>query len=50
VLHIGDDPVADVIGATQAGMQAVWLNREAREWPTALAAPVRTISTLAEID
>jgi HAD superfamily hydrolase (TIGR01509 family) len=49
VLHIGDDPLADVVGAMQAGMQAVWLNRDAREWPRALAAPPRTISTLAEI-
>jgi FMN hydrolase / 5-amino-6-(5-phospho-D-ribitylamino)uracil phosphatase len=49
VLHIGDDPLADVVGATQAGMQAVWLNRDAREWPSQFAAPARTISTLAEI-
>ena len=49
VLHIGDDPLADVVGATRAGMQAVWLNRDAREWPKAFAAPARTIATLAEI-
>ncbi|MHB8475063.1 MAG: HAD family hydrolase [Steroidobacteraceae bacterium] len=49
MLHIGDDPLADVIGATRAGMQAVWLNRGGREWPAAFAAPPRTVSTLAEI-
>ena len=49
VLHIGDDPLADVVGATRAGMQAVWLNRDARDWPAQFAAPARTISTLAEI-
>jgi FMN hydrolase / 5-amino-6-(5-phospho-D-ribitylamino)uracil phosphatase len=49
VMHVGDDPLADVVGAAQAGMQAVWLNRDAREWPKGLAAPPRTISTLAEI-
>jgi putative hydrolase of the HAD superfamily len=49
VLHVGDDPLADVVGATQAGMQAVWLNREARRWPGEFAPPARTISTLAEI-
>ena len=49
VLHIGDDPVADVVGARHAGMQSAWLNRNARAWPTALAPPARTISTLAEI-
>ncbi len=30
VLHVGDDPIADVVGAMRAGMQAVWLNRESR--------------------
>ncbi len=50
VMHVGDDPLADVHGARQAGMQAVWLNRGgARDWPAALAPPARTISTLAEI-
>jgi 2-haloalkanoic acid dehalogenase type II len=49
ILHIGDDPHADVVGATQAGMQAIWVNREARQWPSQFAPPLRTISTLAEI-
>lgn len=49
VLHVGDDPLADVVGATRAGMQAVWLNRDARPWPTQFPPPPRTISTLAEI-
>jgi len=49
VLHIGDDPYADVLGAMQAGMQAVWLNRHARKWPGEFPPPPRTISTLAEI-
>jgi FMN hydrolase / 5-amino-6-(5-phospho-D-ribitylamino)uracil phosphatase len=49
VLHIGDDPLADVVGATQAGMQAAWLNRSAREWPEQFPRPARTITTLAQI-
>jgi HAD superfamily hydrolase (TIGR01509 family) len=49
VLHIGDDPMTDVVGATRAGMQAVWLNRYAREWPRSAGMRPRTISTLAEI-
>jgi 2-haloalkanoic acid dehalogenase type II len=49
VLHVGDDPHADVHGASAAGMQAVWLNRDSRRWPAELAPPARTISTLAEI-
>jgi putative hydrolase of the HAD superfamily len=49
VLHIGDDPLADVVGATRAGMQSVWLNRDAREWPQAHPPPPRTVATLAEL-
>jgi FMN hydrolase / 5-amino-6-(5-phospho-D-ribitylamino)uracil phosphatase len=49
VLHIGDDPLADVVGATRAGMQAVWLNRESRRWPEEHTPPARTVSTLSEI-
>ena len=49
ILHVGDDPITDVVGARQAGMQTAWLNRDARSWPLALAPPARTISTLAEI-
>ncbi len=49
ILHVGDDPLADVIGATRAGMQAVWLNRDARPWPPQFAPPARTITTLDEL-
>ena len=49
VLHIGDDPLADVVGATRAGMQAVWLNRHGREWPGEFTAAPRTVSSLDEI-
>ncbi len=50
VLHIGDDPLADVVGGARAGLKTAWLNREAREWPAELPTrPSCTISTLAEI-
>jgi putative hydrolase of the HAD superfamily len=49
VLHIGDDPDLDVVGATQAGMQAAWLNRGAKSWPAHLPPPPRTILSLEEI-
>lgn len=32
VLHVGDDPITDVIGAREAGMRTVWLNRQAAPW------------------
>jgi FMN hydrolase / 5-amino-6-(5-phospho-D-ribitylamino)uracil phosphatase len=49
VVHVGDDPHTDVFGATQAGMQAVWINRDAKLWPATITPPTRTIVTLAEI-
>jgi len=33
VLHVGDDARLDVLGALDAGMQAVWLNRSGQPWP-----------------
>lgn len=50
VLHIGDDPHLDVVGAMQAGMQAVWLNRDGKVWPAHLPRPPRTIMSLEEIN
>jgi putative hydrolase of the HAD superfamily len=32
VLHVGDDPLLDVVGAIEAGMQAYWLSRESVAW------------------
>lgn len=32
VLHVGDDAHADCVGALDAGMQVVWLNREGHDW------------------
>ena len=33
VLHIGDHPEYDVLGAANAGMQTIWLNRRGDSWP-----------------
>jgi len=32
VLHVGDDAHLDVLGALDAGMQAAWVNRDAKVW------------------
>ena len=32
VLHVGDHPMDDVLGALDAGFQAVWINRRAETW------------------
>jgi len=32
VLHIGDHPVQDILGAAGAGMKTVWINRSGARW------------------
>jgi FMN hydrolase / 5-amino-6-(5-phospho-D-ribitylamino)uracil phosphatase len=48
LLHVGDHPQQDVLGALQAGLPAVWLNRTGAIWNEA-ANPPETISTLLEL-
>ena len=48
VLHIGDDPVLDVLGALNADMQTVWLNRAANPWKHEQT-PHATVSDLNEL-
>jgi putative hydrolase of the HAD superfamily len=49
VLHVGDDPEADVEGARAAGVEPVWLNREAAEWARPSPPPSLTIVGLHEL-
>ncbi|MBE7940061.1 MULTISPECIES: HAD family hydrolase [Ramlibacter] len=44
VLHVGDDATLDALGAVQAGMQAVWLNRGGHPWPHEGEAPPQVAS------
>ena len=39
VLHVGDDPLMDMVGARDAGLRTAWINRHAQPWPTKLGAP-----------
>jgi putative hydrolase of the HAD superfamily len=39
VLHVGDDPVLDVVGARGAGLRSCWLNRRGEHGPAGLAPP-----------
>ncbi|RYX96026.1 MAG: HAD family hydrolase [Comamonadaceae bacterium] len=48
VLHIGDDERLDVLGALNAGMQAVWLNRPGNEWKHD-ETPHVTVTTLTDL-
>lgn len=38
VLHVGDDPMADVAGARAAGMRTAWINRNGSPWTDAVQA------------
>ena len=49
IAHVGDDPRTDVAGAAAAGFVTVWLNRNAREWPSELAPPDLEIAHVAEL-
>ncbi|WBY01616.1 HAD-IA family hydrolase [Ramlibacter tataouinensis] len=51
VLHVGDDATLDVVGALNAGMQAVWVNRVDNLWPHEQQphATVRTLAQLCEL-
>ena len=49
VLHVGDDAALDVLGALGAGMQTVWLNREAHVWSHPEQQPHHTVSDLHEL-
>jgi putative hydrolase of the HAD superfamily len=46
VLHVGDDAHLDSLGALEAGMQAVWLNRSGSDWPHGAMAPNATVGNL----
>ncbi len=33
VIHVGDDPEHDIVGARAVGMHTVWMNSRGRDWP-----------------
>ncbi len=48
VLHVGDHPLQDVIGAREAGLQSVWLDRGMHSWPEH-APPARRFADLSQL-
>ena len=46
VLHVGDDPLLDVAGASWAGMRTCWINRRDEAWPEHLPTPDLQFTTL----
>jgi len=49
IVHIGDDPDADIRGAQEAGLAAVWVNRTSIAWPANQHAPDYVVRDLAEL-
>jgi putative hydrolase of the HAD superfamily len=47
-LFVGDDPVADIVGAHNAGIPAVWLRR-GRSWTLDRVRPTQEIDSLLEL-
>jgi 2-haloalkanoic acid dehalogenase type II len=52
ILHVGDDPHMDVVGARDAGLRTAWINRDGQPWPAELGAPpeldLRDMTALAD--
>ncbi len=49
MVHIGDDPINDVSGAKSAGVFAIWLNREQKQWTLESCEPDAVINSLHEL-
>ncbi len=49
VLHVGDHPEFDVVGAAEAGLRTAWINRTNADWPEHLPAPDATVRTMSEL-
>jgi putative hydrolase of the HAD superfamily len=49
IIHIGDDPTNDVMGAHKAGMDTIWLNRNNEVWPMDFSEPTYTLNNLSEV-
>ena len=49
VLHVGDSPEIDVVGAASAGLRTAWMNRNGDDWPEHLPHPDLTVATVDEL-
>lgn len=49
LIHVGDEPATDIIGAQRAGIRNIWLNRNNQHWPEAIAPPDVEINSLYEL-
>ena len=48
-LHVGDHPEVDIMGARDAGLKSVWVNRYGHEWPDYLQRPDGIVKDVGEL-
>lgn len=49
MVHIGDHPLQDISGAKNAGVFAIWLNREEKQWSLESCQPDMVINSLYDL-
>ena len=49
LLHVGDNPVTDIFGASAVGVQTLWFNQYNDVWPDHLEPPNFEVSTLSQV-
>ncbi len=49
VMHIGDSPAHDILGAQNAGLNSLWVNFDQSSWPLASPTPDIEVTTLKAI-
>lgn len=49
-LHIGDNPVADIVGARQAGLLSMWVQRNGETWTEDIAPDYKVNTLMQAVD
>ena len=50
LLYVGDDPHNDVVGPSEAGWHAAWINRHGGEWPETLGGSHSPLHTFGDLN
>lgn len=48
-VFVGDNPGFDIMGAHNAGIRSVWMNRTSAPWPAHIPPPTREVSSLPDL-
>lgn len=49
ILHVGDDPRSDILGAHNAGVASVWINRNGQPWDPKIPSALHEIRDLEQL-